>query len=435
MASAETKGTGEAPLSGLRVVELCDEKGAFAGKLLADAGADVVKVEPPAGDATRDYEPFLEDRAGKERSLWWWLYNTSKRGVTLDLAQTAGREVFRRLVARADVVVESQPPGRLAAWGIDYADLCGSNPALIWASITPFGRTGPESQEAATDLTILAGGGIAWMNGYDDHALPPVRGGGNQGYHTGCHYAVMAVLVALAHRDAGGPGQFIDVNMHAAANVTTEAGSYDWLVKRREVQRQTGRHAAYRPTMSTQVRCADGVWVNTGIAPRRPQEFQVMYDWIAELGKLEEFPEAAILEVAGQGGEVMLGRLEEDEEMQAKFAAAREAVVFIAGQLPAEAFFHEGQRRGFQMGIIYAPEEVLEDGHFQARGFPVEVEHAELGRSFRYPGAPWKFGRSPWRIRRRAPLLGEHNAEVSRELGLSGEETSEAGGSRGESRR
>ena len=131
----------------------------------------------------------------------------------------------------------------------------------------------------------------------------------------------------------------------------------------------------------------------------------------------------------------MLGRLEEDEEMQAKFAAAREAVVFIAGQLPAEAFFHEGQRRGFQMGIIYAPEEVLEDGHFQARGFPVEVEHAELGRSFRYPGAPWKFGRSPWRIRRRAPLLGEHNAEVSRELGLSGEETSEAGGSRGESRR
>lgn len=433
---------GEGPLTGLRVVELCDEKGAWAGKLLADAGAEVVKVEPPEGDATRQYEPFLEDEPGRERSLWWWLYNTSKRGVTLDLEQAEGREVFKRLVARADVVVESQRPGRLAEWGIDYGDLRegnAGNPGLIWASITPFGREGPRHDEEATDLTILAGGGMVWMNGYDDHALPPVRGGGNQGYHTGCHYAFMAVLVALAHRDfvggdfvggdleggdAGGPGQLIDVNMHAAANVTTEAGSYDWLVKQREVQRQTGRHASYRPTMLTQVRCADGVWMNTGIAPRRPHEFQVMYDWIAELGKLEAFPEAAILLAAAAGGEVILGRLEEDEEMQAKFASAREAVMFIAGQLPAREFFNEGQRRGFQMGIINSPEEVLEDPHFQARGFPVEVEHPELGRSFRYPGAPWTFGKAPWRIGRRAPLLGEDNAEVYGELGLGAEELS-----------
>ena len=414
------------PLAGLRVVELCDAKGAYAGKLLADAGADVIKVEPPGGDASRGYEPFLEDEPGQERSLWWWLYNTSKRGVTLDLEQAEGRALFKRLVAQTDIVVESETPGRLAVWGIDYEDLCTDNAddtsEVIWASITPFGREGPGHDEEATDLTILAGGGMVWMNGYDDHSLPPVRGGGNQGYHTGCHYAFMAILVALVHRDVGGAGQFIDVNMHAAANVTTEAGSYDWLVKQREVHRQTGRHAAYRQTMLTQVRCADGVWMNTGIAPRRPHEFQVMYDWIAELGKLESFPEAAILLVAAEGEEVMLGRLEEDEDMQAKFAAAREAVMFIAGQLPAVEFFNEGQRRGFQMGIIYSPEEVMEDRHFQARGFPVEVTHPELGRSFRYPGAPWKLGKSPWRIRRRAPLLGEDNEEVYGELGLSAED-------------
>ena len=158
MVSAETKATGEAPLTGLRVVELCDERGAFAGKLLADAGADVVKVEPPTGDATRGYEPFLEDHEGRERSLWWWLYNTSKRGVTLDLEEEAGREVFRRLVARADVVVESQPPGRLAGWGIDYEDLRESNPALIWASITPFGRTGPRFPRISDGSDALGGG-------------------------------------------------------------------------------------------------------------------------------------------------------------------------------------------------------------------------------------------------------------------------------------
>ena len=128
------------------------------------------------------------------------------------------------------------------------------------------------------------------MCGYDDHSLPPVRGGGNQGYQTGCHFAVLSALTAILVRDATGEGQHCDVNMHAAANVTTEYGSYGWLVAGETALRQTGRHAGLTMTMETQIQCADGHWVNTGVPPRIPREFGSVRDWILELGLEDEFP-------------------------------------------------------------------------------------------------------------------------------------------------
>jgi crotonobetainyl-CoA:carnitine CoA-transferase CaiB-like acyl-CoA transferase len=416
------------PLAGLRVVELCDEKGAFAGKLLADMGAEVIKIEPPAGDATRGYGPFLDDRPDPEGSLWFWHYNTNKRGVTLDLDDERGRALLKRLIVEtADVFLESMPPGQMAELGLDYPDLQPLRPALLMVSVTPFGRSGPRADEQATDLTILAGGGPAWMCGYDDHTLPPVRGGGNQGYHTGCHFAVMSLMVALLHRNRTGRGQHIDVNMHAAANVTTEAGSYTWLVARETVKRQTGRHAAARPTMPSQIRCKDGRYVNSGLPPRSASDFRKVYDWIKDLGLLDQFEQAAMLELAMDGPPISLATLAEDELAQAKLAAARDAVNFLAANLTAREFFTGGQERGFQFAIIYSPEEAFEDPHFHARGFPVEVEHPELGRSFRYPGAPYRFTRSPWSIRRRAPRLGEDNAAVFGALGLASDEIARLG--------
>src|SRR6185312_203419 len=229
-------------LAGFRVIELANERIAFAGKLLADMGADVILVEPPGGDPARAFPPFLDDSPGPERSLWWWHYHTSKRGVTLNLDRPEDRRRLEALVGGADILLESEPRGRLAALSLDYDDLKAVRPELIFVSMTPFGRSG--SDAPATDLTLLAGGGPAWSCGYDDHALPPVRGGGNQGYHTACHFAAMSALTALFWRLSSGEGQFIDVSMHQAQNVTTEAGSYSWLVARQTVQRQTGRHAA-----------------------------------------------------------------------------------------------------------------------------------------------------------------------------------------------
>jgi benzylsuccinate CoA-transferase BbsE subunit len=404
------------PLAGLRVVELCSERGAWAGKLMADMGAGVIKVEPPGGDVTRTFPPFLDDVEGPERSLYFWHYNTSKRGITLDLETQDGRDDFRALVARADFLIEDRDPGEMARLGLDFPDLEAGNPGLIYVSITPFGRDAPRANEPATDLTIFGGGGPAWNNGYDDHSLPPVRGGGNQAYHTGSHFGFMAALVALLHRDRTGQGQHIDVNMHAAANVTTEAGSYTWLVANDTVQRQTGRHAGVRPSIPSQVVCSDGRYVNTGVPPRRPDDFRRSYAWLEELGLLAEFHAAPLLLLGAERERIDFSMLATDEELQAIFGAGRDAMSFIAANLTAYEFFSGAQQRGFQVGIIYSPEEAMSDPQFVARGFPTEVEHPEHERSFVYPGAPYKFEKSKWEISRRAPLLGEHNDQIFAEL-------------------
>lgn len=414
--------SGQGPMHGLRVLEYTDERGTHAGKLLADMGAEVVKVEPPGGERTRGFEPFVDDTPDPERSLYFWQYNTNKQSVVIDLEHEEGRELFRTLAAQSDFVVESMAPGEMARLGLDYPDLAPSNPGLIYVSITPFGRTAPRADELATDITLMANGGIAWMNGYDDHALPPVRGGGNQAYHTGCHYGVMSALVALLHRDRTGEGQHIDVNINACINVTNEAGSYTWLVAQETVQRQTGRHAGVRPSMPTQVQCADGRYANTGLPPRRGAEFKVTHDWLEELGLLEEFPEAPLLLLGAERERIDLSKLAEDEELQAIFGAGRSALTFIASKLAAYDFFTGCQQRGFQVGIIYSPEEVLTDPHFVARQWPVEVEHPELGRAVTYPGQPYAFEKSPWSIRRRAPQLGEDTDTVLAGAGLGSDE-------------
>jgi crotonobetainyl-CoA:carnitine CoA-transferase CaiB-like acyl-CoA transferase len=407
------------PLDDVRVLELCDEAGAWAGKLLADLGADVVKVEPPSGSAVRTHPPFFGDEPHPDRSLAFWHSNTSKRGLTLDLQQPRGRELLRRLAAGVDVLLEDQPPGQMAAWGLDYPDFERLNPGLIMASITPFGRSGPRADWAATDLTILAGAGPAWSCGYDDHTLPPVRGGGSQGYQTGCHWAVLATLVALLHRDWTGAGQHIDVNMHAASNVTTEAGSYQWLVARQTVQRQTGRHAAAQPTAPVQVRARDGRWVTTGVAPRRPREIGVLLAWLDELGLRDRFEAWPLLELGSRlDHDISLATVAQSADDAAIYGAVRDALNFIAQEIDSYDFFVGTQRRNMQCGIIYSPDEVIDDPHFRARGFAVEVEHPELGERFIYPGAPYRLSASPWRIRQRAPLLGEHTAEVLAAAGV-----------------
>ncbi len=400
------------PLSGLRVIELASEWTAYAGKLLADLGAEVVLVEPPEGAPMRGYGPFCEDRPDREASLWWWHYQTSKVGVTLDLDVEQDASLFRRLAARADLVLEGEPPGRLAANECDHPAARRPSPGLIWVSITPFGRDNPRSAEPATDLTLLAGAGPVWSCGYDDHALPPVRGGGNQAIHSGGLHAVVATLAAVFHQQATGRGQHIDVSLHAALNVTTEEATFRWLVAGQTVQRQTGRHASPQPTMPSMAPDAVGRPVNTGAPPRSAAEFSALLEWIDELGLREAFPETFLLELGVERGGVDIADVSEDAEVQAIFGAGREALILIASRLDGYDYFVDGQRRGLATSVIYAPEELFGDPHFVARGFPTQVYDEQLERNVTHAGAPIAFGASPWRIAHRAPRLGEHNAQI-----------------------
>ena len=399
-------------LDDLRVLEVGSETSAWCGKLLADMGAVVLKVEPPGGDVTRTYGPFYRDQPGPNNSLHFWHYNTNKKSVTLNISVPSGQHLFRRLVNTTDIIIDGSPPGHLDSLGLGYSAINRINPRLILAAITPFGQQGPLHDFAATDLTVLAFGGPAWSCGYDDHSLPPVRGGGNQGYHTACHWAVIGIMIAVLHRNRTGLGQFIDVNMHAASNVTTEGATYGWLVARNIVQRQTGRHASVRRTAPTQVRCRDGRYVNAGIGASSEEQWISLVAWLNEEGIVEDVGEYLALpsrEALARG----------DPEAMRQQERVNQAIQALALTKDAYELFREAQERGLQWGIVYSPDEVIEDPHINARGFPVDVEHPELGATFRYPGAPYRFAASPWAVRRRAPLVGEDNHAVYiGELGL-----------------
>ena len=405
-------GLGPGPLAGLEVVELASEHAAWAGKLLADLGAEVILVEPPGGHATRAIGPFLDDRPGPERSLWWWHHHTSKSGVVLDLEAPAGVEILSRLAARCDIVLEAEPPGELLRRGIERERIMAASPSLVWVSVSPFGQDGPRAHDPVTDLTLMAGGGPVWNCGYDDHSLPPVRGLGGQAAHVAGVHAAMATLAAVVHRDSSGLGQHIDVNMHAALNVTTELGSYEWLVARHTVQRQTGRHASLSPTSPTQVQAADGRYVTLGFPPRSARDYRAILAWLEELGLSAEFPDHVLLEMAVERGGVSIVELGQDPIVDQIWSAGRSAMTFIASRVDARTCFEGFQQRGIVCGIVNAPEEVMSDRHFVARGFPTRVDHDDLGRTVTYPGAPMLFSRSPWRIRARAPHVAEHQAEV-----------------------
>jgi len=252
------------PLAGLRILELADETGQFCGKLLGDLGADVVKIEPPGGERNRHVGPFLDDIPHPERSLSFWYYNTSKRGITLSLETADGRRLFRRLAATSDVILETFPPGFPASLGLDYDSLSLQNPRVIMCSLTPFGQTGPWRDYLSSDLLHMAAGGEMASTGYDQADAPnapPIAPGGGNAWHMGGHFACMAIMAALVYRTVAGQGQYIDTSIHEACALTTEAAIANYIYRGEVVRRQTGRHHAAGPTPRTQFQAKDGTYV------------------------------------------------------------------------------------------------------------------------------------------------------------------------------
>jgi benzylsuccinate CoA-transferase BbsE subunit len=398
------------PLVDLRVVELCDELGQYAGKLLADMGADVLKVEPPEGSRARTIGSFVKDVPGPNRSLNFWYHNTNKRSAVLDLAGSAAdRERFRRLVERADVLLEDTPPGTLAALGLGATDLCDAQPSLIACSITPFGQSGPWAHYRSSDLVALALGGPMMMNGYDPEdapGAPPIRGHGDQGYSTACQFAVHGVLAALLHRDRSGVGQYIDCSMHEALSCSVEVGMPYWLYTKQDVVRQTSRHAATRPTEPWLFQAKDGRYLVLFGVGRDNESWVKVKRWFQAAGFGLQFDEARFdTPLARQPGR---GSPEAAEIMA-------EVGRFIAAH-DADAVYRGGQERDQAWGIVRAPDETLSDPHFWDRSHFVTTTGDGLDEPVAMPGAPYLLTATPWELRRPAPRLGEHTAEVLAEL-------------------
>ena len=256
----------------------------------------------------------------------------------------------------------------------------------------------------------MAAGGEMASCGYDEADVPnapPIAPGGGNAWHMGCHFAYMAIMAALVHRTVSGHGQYIDASIHEACALTTEAAIANYVYRGEVLQRQTGRHHAAGPTPRTQFRAKDGTYVCALVGGRLNPKY---------IGEL-----ADLLDSYGMAGDLKDPKYQDPAVIAANTSHIIDDLVanFIAS-LPAEEVYHAAQERGFTWGAVRAPEALLDDPHLHDRGFWKEVEHPELGRSFVYPGEAAIYNGSPWRISRRAPLIGEHNAEIfCDELGLS----------------
>lgn len=403
-----------AALEDLLVLDLTDEKGLYVGRLLADMGAQVVRVEPPDGDPARGIGPFYQDVPDPTNSLFYWYHNASKKSITLNHADIRGRELLKRLAQRADVLLESFAPGFLGPLGLGYAALSQLNPRLIFTSLTGFGQTGPYRDYKTSDLVAMALGGPMASCGYDDvPGSPPIRCDGWAGYLTGCHYAAVCTLAAIFYRDLSGYGQHVDVSLHEALACTTEAAMPWYLYRKRVPHRQTGRHHSVDPTPPSIYAAADGGLINVfGVPPQTMNRWSGLLTWMEENGVGQELQR-------NEYRDLVYTRPRSGELVEALFRCIGELIA----RLPADEVYRRAQAIGLPWGIIRSPEETLEDPHLWDRGFFIEVEHPEKGRSFVYPGAPYIFSETPWRVRRRAPLPGEDNQEVFLEwLGISPQE-------------
>jgi crotonobetainyl-CoA:carnitine CoA-transferase CaiB-like acyl-CoA transferase len=383
-------------LSPYCVLDLSDERGFLAGKILGDLGADVIKIEPPGGDPARRRGPFLGNRPGPERSLRWLALNTSKRGIVLDLDSAAGADRFRALAAGCDVVLETAAPGAMQRRGLGFDALRVENPGLIYCAITPFGQTGPYAQYRAHDLAIVAMGGNASMTGDADEA--PLRCSMPTAYYHAAPEAVLGIEMALVARAATGRGQFVDVSMQECQLASLITGASQYALTQRLGRRSGGRMGRTREIW----RAKDGQ-ISFGLrgGPARIPSLVATVSYMAECGMapnwLREFDWQHYSPLAASDQE--LARLEK------AFGA------FFESKSMRELYDEALQRR-----ILLAPcndaREILAQPQLRSRALFRALDYPELGTRIEHPDFFARASRSHIGIRRRAPKVGEHEREV-----------------------
>ncbi|HZU75083.1 MAG TPA: CaiB/BaiF CoA-transferase family protein [Acidimicrobiales bacterium] len=379
----------EAPLGGLRVLDLTDEKAVFATRILADLGAEVIRVEPPEGGRLRRLAPFLGDIDDGEHGYLHLSHNANKASVTLDLTRPEGRALFVRLAGTADVLVESGRPGWLDELGIGWADLHARYPRLIMVSVTPFGLDNPWRDRKANDLVASAAGGLLWVCGSPED--PPTQAGGDQAYKLAGLAAATATMVALTGRQADGVGAHLDISIQDCVAMSVVQTSNPGIYLAR------GRIPG-RPGMTAVHRCQDGRWVTLNVAVPR---YRVFLEWLAEAGVESD---ARPADLGGPNGAVTLHGLGR------RLAATMDRAEFLAG----------AWRRDIMSLPVNSLPDLAECDHLQFNQAFIDVDDEVIGTTLGFPRSPVDalggVGIAG------APRLGEHNAAVYGALGCSADE-------------
>ncbi|MEV0184247.1 CoA transferase [Streptomyces sp. NPDC050625] len=388
-------------LDGVRVVEVGDRIGEYCGLVLAGLGAEVIKVEPPEGAESRRMGPFVDDVPDPERSLHFWAYNRGKRSVVLDLDTDEGRRGLEDLAAASDVLLDASPVGYLDERGLSSAELRERHPALVVARMTPFGEEGPRRNWKATDLVHLALGGQVMNNGYDPdpsgkYDLPPVASQLEHSYAVAGEQLAFTVVAALISRRRTGSGQHLSCAVHEALAKNTEGDLMSWICLRTPFLRQTCRHSA--PDVS----------VHRSIFPTKDGRWILASTRNAKL--LGPF-----LDKYGIGDEVSDGSDEKSKDsrvlpgMEGGAARNMDAVEHtVRRYLFEDVPWREAQEAGLMWVPVRKPHESAYDEHWLQRGTFGDVEHADLGRSLRYPTSKWIATGTQWVGQSPAPRLDQH---------------------------
>lgn len=395
---------GPGMLAGLRVIEIADERAEYAGLLLAGLGCEVVKIEPPEGNATRRIGPFLDDQPGLERSLFFWAYNRAKKSVVLDIqAQPAA---LLRLLESADILLDSSCGALNTALGLDRNALNARFPTLVTARMTPFGDDGPWAHFKGSDLVHLALGGVMMNCGYDpdpnwQYDTPPIAPQVWHAYHIAGEQLAAGVVAALIARRRNGLGQDVSIAVHEAVAKNPELDIMHWVMRRVPLWRLTCRHALETPNHSPSImHTKDGRWyISHGMGARDLKALVPLLSKYDMQADLQPPPPDADLKARAVPGSTV------GDEAKAHMldVVQRFARAWTYHDMP----WLEAQEAGLLWAPIRKPHENALDEHWLKRKTFAEVPHPELGRSFLYPTSKWLATQTSWQIGRRAPLLGE----------------------------
>ncbi len=382
-------------LAGYRILELGDTLGSYCGKLLADLGADVMKIEPPTGCPDRSLPPFWGDVPGPERSLWYLALNTNKRSVTLNLDTADGRHAFKALASGANGIVASYPPGHLDRVGLGYEVLAKAFPHLVVTCVTGFGLDGPYAGYKAPDIVGMAMSGLMYSCGYKDMA----PSGGYSSFlalQAAGTRAAEGTLVALWDQERTGLGQRVEVSMQEVLSFGLDAQAYSTAFPM-AIPPWMQRPGNARGVMSPYP-CRDGwillVWL---------YHVEALVELLAEEGMEHDLRDPKWLDLAYT--------VPNQPHVDAIITA------FTRGR-PKDEVMQRAQKWGIPAGSLNNTADLFTDPQLQARQFFVPVDHPEAGRVVAYPRPPYSMSATPTRTQR-APRLGEHNAEVYvGELGL-----------------
>lgn len=397
-----------------RVLDLTNEKGFLCGKALGDLGADVIKIEPPGGEPARNTGPFYHDIPNPEKSLYWFAFNASKRGITLDIETADGREIFLKLVKTADVVIESYPPGYMDDLGLGYDILSEINPGIILTSVSGFGQEGPYRDYNDRDIAVWAMSGFMYLMGDADH--PPLVPSYTHGHLVGAMNAAVGTAVALCHRQVTGHGQKVDAITHQALcfaiSIATKVpwGMNRTIPTRRDNNRARAKDGeTYFPFFWE---CKDGYVVLTLMFnPTYESSNRAFVEWIRSSGT----DPGVLGRINWQGDSWMnytVKDVDEAREIISAFFKSRTKIELNDGAL----------ERRIQLNPLLSPKDQLVFRQLVERDYWIEVEHPELNEKITYPGAFVKLSDARCGIRCRAPLIGEHNGEVYGELGFTAQD-------------